>query len=477
MLAWRLPELRPLANHISSVAREAAARLQTTGDTASMRPTSPSSVDTFGVFRTSASYYSDRHVDAFLSSFDRVGPLVEGGHWTFHQLLDSGLLDTWMRAIGDHISPEIDHCCLRCLFSVCSNSREVSYYLVSHNIFGFFCDLLDRHRRDLRFLGRFVPPMLCGILRHSSEFCWMFFRSQLLRRFLGVFSELFQCQKLSDEMRSVEIACVNLFAVLVRSEAIGKCEMEGIVRWIGDMLRHGHVQCIEGMAETVRGITAHSGEARQILLDTGFLASLYSSLAENRRHWAAIVGCVDDFLVNCDDDQKLRLFDVVVVSEMSYIAVAELSQSPVGRAATSAISFIVDLLREKPECISEIHVELFDKFLAQRIEDQDYDLKQAALSLVLHLIRGLDDGRENIFFESGLMDAFEDVLSMMEPEAAAFAIETFDRFLRAHRLTNEETEFFDVVFANIVRDWANSEDEALSVRAREFIALVNAPNG
>jgi hypothetical protein len=168
---------------------------------------------------------------------------------------------------------------------------------------------------------------------------------------------------------------------------------------------------------------------------------------------------------------------MVVVSEMSYIAVAELSQSPVGRAATSAISFIVDLLREKPGCISEIHVELFDKFLAQRIEDQDYDLKQAALSLVLHLIRGLDDGRENIFFESGLMDAFEDVLSMMEPEAAAFAIETFDRFLRAHRLTNEETEFFDVVFANIVRDWANSEDEALSVRAREFIALINAPDG
>jgi hypothetical protein len=401
MLAWRLPELRPLAGHIPSVANEAAARLRTTRDIASMRTTCPSSVETFRVFRTSACHYFDRHIDAFLSSFDRVSPLVEGGHWTFPQLLDSGILAAWLGAIGDHISAEIDHCCLRCVFDVCSASREVSHYLVGHDIFSFLCDLLDRHRRDLRFLGRFVPPMICGILRHSSDFCKMFFRSQLLRRFLGVFSELFRCQRLSGEMQSVEIACVSLFAVLVRSEAIAKCEMEGIVQWLGDLLRHGHVHCIERVAETVRGVTAHSGEARQILLDTGFLARLYSALPENRPHWAAIVGCLHDFLVKCNDDQKGRLLDVVVFSEMSYIAVAELSQSPVGRAATPAMNFIVDLLREKPECIREIQVELFDKFLAQKIEDQDYDLKQAALSLVLHLIHRLDDGRENTFFASG----------------------------------------------------------------------------
>jgi hypothetical protein len=277
-------------------------------------------------------------------------------------------------------------------------------------------------------------------------------------------------------MRSIEIACVSLFAVLVRSETIGKSEMEGIVQWLGDVLRHGHVHCIERTVETVRGITAHCGEARQILLDTGFLARLYSALPQNRRHWAAIVGCLDDFLVKCNDDQKLRLFEVVVVSEMSYIAVAELSQSPVGRAATNAMNFVSDLLKEKPECIGEVHVELLVRFLAQKIEEQEYDLKCAALSLALHLIRGLDDGREEMFFESGLMDAFGDIMSVLEPGAAGFAIETFGQFLRTHRLTDDDTEFFDVVLAPIVRDWANSEDEALSVQAGEFLARIDQPD-
>jgi hypothetical protein len=75
------------------------------------------------------------------------------------------------------------------------------------------------------------------------------------------------------------------------------------------------------------------------------------------------------------------------------------------------------------------------------------------------------------------MDSCGDVLSMVEPETAGFAIEAFDQFLRTHRLTDEETEFFDTVLVRIVRDWTNSEDEALSVQAREFLARIDQPDG